>query len=110
MIFVNGAKKPEGFPPFTKITPAERRCRELIADESCLQDSDLIFYNTLSYTPDRAFVAVQRASAFPVEPAGEWVATQPCGFVNPGPNALLPLQTLRKGHGTVWISDLLRKP
>jgi hypothetical protein len=42
---VNGAA-----PPFTKITPAERRRSELSADEGRLQDGDLIFSNILSYT------------------------------------------------------------
>ncbi|MDX9955465.1 MAG: hypothetical protein RBT75_15305, partial [Anaerolineae bacterium] len=42
-----------GCAPYTKITPAKRRRRELIADESRLQDSDLIFSNILSYTLGR---------------------------------------------------------
>ncbi|MBN1921336.1 MAG: hypothetical protein JW892_08840, partial [Anaerolineae bacterium] len=43
----------------TKITPAERRRRELIADEGRLQDGDLIFPNILSYTRETPGVTVQ---------------------------------------------------
>jgi len=39
-----------GCAPFAEITLAERRRRELIADEGGLHDSDLIFSNNMSYT------------------------------------------------------------
>ncbi len=50
VILVNGGNPTGFFAPFTRITPAERRCGELIANESCLQDGDLVFPNILSYT------------------------------------------------------------
>ena len=50
MIFVDGGN-PKGFlAPSTKITLAEKRRRELIADVGYLQDDGLIFSNNLSYT------------------------------------------------------------
>ncbi|OQA20975.1 MAG: hypothetical protein BWY63_01431 [Chloroflexi bacterium ADurb.Bin360] len=52
-----------------------------------------------------AFVAVQRASAYPTRRA----VRIDCG-INPGMNALLALQVLHEARSAVAVSDLLRNP
>ena len=54
---------------------------------------------------DWAFVAVQRASAYPTRRA----VRIDCG-INPGMNALLALQVLHEARSAVAVSDLLRNP
>jgi hypothetical protein len=52
-----------------------------------------------------AFVAGERASAYPVRLAVRYGC-----FINPGTNALLALQGQCAGHSAVSVSDLLRNP
>jgi len=107
----------EGAEPahFPYLRPRGAPVRNLYAwqDDDWLNGCDLCdrvliigeLFETVKVSKRGAFVAVRRASVYPVR-----LAVRYGYFVNPGTNALLALQGQCAGRGAVSVSDLLRNP